>query len=126
MALSARRVDGAVLVALHAELVPDHWPREQRCDVQDDHAVLEDTHAPRRLADHDSDRPGFLGYGGGGPVPRAEAARKRDALGGCVDVHARGLRHAVAPDHQRPLQLSDVLDLLANLAVADVPLLAAI
>ena len=54
-------------------------------------------------------------------VPRP--LRQGDAVGGGIDVHAGGHRHAVAADDDGAFELGDVLDLLADLAVADVALL---
>src|SRR5438045_2443339 len=68
-------------------------------------------------------RLGLLADGGGGPVAGAQALAQGDSLGGAVDEHAGRLGHAVAADDDRPLQLGDVLDLLAHLAVANVALL---
>src|SRR5262245_59411070 len=111
---------------IHAKALEYHGTGE-RLDLQHDHAVLKDDDAAGGLADDDGDGLGHLADGCGGDMPRAPslADPERVLRRRRVDVHARRLRHAVAPDHDRSFELSDVLDLLAHFLVAHVALFAA-
>jgi hypothetical protein len=117
----ARRDHFFAVVAVDVEVLPDHRPTE-RLDVQHDLAVQEDAHAARRLTHRHGNRLRLLADGGGGPVTCAQTLAQRDPLRRAIDEHARGLGDAVAADDDRPLELGDVLDLLAHLLVANVAL----
>ena len=79
-------------------------------------------HGAGGLADRHGDSVGLLADGRRRPVPGAQAFAERDTLGQHVQVHASSNRHAVPANDQCPFELGNVLDLLADLAVADVSL----
>ena len=63
---------------------------------------------------------------GGGEVPAAEAFAEADAVGGDVEVDTRRLGDAVAADEDRPVELGDLFDLLADALVAGVALITGV
>src|SRR5262249_55703373 len=101
---------------------PPNDRASERLDTKHNPAVLKDADRAGRLTDGHGNRIGLLADGRGGPVPAAEPHAEGDSLGQDVEVHASRHGHGVAPDDNGPFELGDILDLLTDFAIANVPL----
>src|SRR5262249_6970001 len=125
--LSTDRAGQAVLGFLR--LQPERLPNVrtgQRLDMQYHLAVLEDSHRPGRLADRHRDRLGLTTDRRRGPVAAAQSLTQGKPFGRNAQIDATGDGDPVAADQDRAFELREILDRLADAAVAEVTLFPAV